>query len=256
MRVVAAPAAMYSTRKLVSTYAGSAIRVRRSSDNTEQNIGFVGNALDTASLVTFVGANSGYITKWYDQSGNGADAVQETQGNQPRIRNAGTTDIKNTLPSIYFSGTSGVNLATASSAISTLSQVIAVQSPESGTASLAGIWGLVGSDFGLRFLSSTNYNAPGTSADFAYGSDGYIRNNGTQYTYPSGATASQGTLSTVAAAIGSGSTNFSAGLAIGGYVSSLYMKGYISELIAYSSTQSTTDTAAIEAFMKTYFATP
>ena len=29
----------YSLRKLSSAYAGSAIRVRRSSDNTEQNIG-------------------------------------------------------------------------------------------------------------------------------------------------------------------------------------------------------------------------
>lgn len=46
----------FSLRKLKSDYAGSAIRVRRSSDNTEQDIGFVGNQLDTASLHSFVGS--------------------------------------------------------------------------------------------------------------------------------------------------------------------------------------------------------
>ena len=33
-------AAAYSVRKLRNAYTGSAIRVRRSSDNTEQDIGF------------------------------------------------------------------------------------------------------------------------------------------------------------------------------------------------------------------------
>jgi len=40
----------YSLRKLRSAYTGSAIRVRRSSDSTEQDIGFVNNELDTVSL--------------------------------------------------------------------------------------------------------------------------------------------------------------------------------------------------------------
>jgi len=40
----------YSLRKLRTAYSGAAIRVRRSSDNTETDIGFVNNALDTASL--------------------------------------------------------------------------------------------------------------------------------------------------------------------------------------------------------------
>jgi hypothetical protein len=47
--------AAYSLRKVDSAYAGSAIKVRRSSDNTEQDIGFVNNQLDTSSLTTFVG---------------------------------------------------------------------------------------------------------------------------------------------------------------------------------------------------------
>ena len=52
-------AAAYSLRKLDNKYTSDAIRVRRSSDNAEQNIGFVSNELDTASLETFV--NSGNV---------------------------------------------------------------------------------------------------------------------------------------------------------------------------------------------------
>jgi hypothetical protein len=51
-------AVAYSLRKLRTTYSGSAIRVRRTSDNTEQDIGFdsFGN-LDTEALLDFVGYN-------------------------------------------------------------------------------------------------------------------------------------------------------------------------------------------------------
>jgi len=80
----------YSLMKLRSLYTGSAIRVRRSSDNTEQDIGFSGTALNTTALATFVGANDGFITKWYDQSGGSNDAVQATSGSQPKIVDAGT----------------------------------------------------------------------------------------------------------------------------------------------------------------------
>ena len=54
-------AAAYSLRKLDKDYAGNAIRVRRSNDNTEQDIGFSGNELDTTSLKSFVGSNDGAV---------------------------------------------------------------------------------------------------------------------------------------------------------------------------------------------------
>jgi hypothetical protein len=75
----------FSMFKLRSAYTGSCLRVRRSSDNTEQDIGFVNNYLDTASLLTFVGANNGFIVKWYDQSGNANNLGQTTASNQPQI---------------------------------------------------------------------------------------------------------------------------------------------------------------------------
>jgi hypothetical protein len=98
-------AAAYSLRKLRTAYTGSAIRVRRSNDNSEQNIGFVGNDLDTASLKTFVGANSGFVTTWYNQGDSASlDFTQTTAASQPRIINAGTIDRQNGDPSIFFDG--------------------------------------------------------------------------------------------------------------------------------------------------------
>jgi len=82
-------AAAYSLRKLRLAYAGSCIRVRRSSDNAEQDIGFVANVLDTASLLTFTGANNGFVTTWYDQSGSGLNLTQTTAAKQPQIVSSG-----------------------------------------------------------------------------------------------------------------------------------------------------------------------
>ena len=48
-------AAAYSTRKLRTDYTGPALRVRRSLDNAEADIGFSGTDLDTTALMNFVG---------------------------------------------------------------------------------------------------------------------------------------------------------------------------------------------------------
>lgn len=57
-RIGAASAAAFGTRRLRTNYLGAALRVRRSSDNAEQDIGFnpVGN-LDTAALIAHCPAN-------------------------------------------------------------------------------------------------------------------------------------------------------------------------------------------------------
>jgi len=99
-------AAAYSLRKLRTAYTGSAIRVRRSNDNTEQDIGFTASGdLDTASLKTFVGANNGFVTTWYNQSGlTGYNASNATAANQPSIIASGVIYRINGEPSIYFDG--------------------------------------------------------------------------------------------------------------------------------------------------------
>jgi hypothetical protein len=74
----------YSLRKLRAAYAGSAVRIRRSSDNAEADIGFDGSGdFDTAAAATHIGGGSGFIVTWYDQSGNGDNVTQSTAGNQP-----------------------------------------------------------------------------------------------------------------------------------------------------------------------------
>ena len=107
----------YSVRLLKSDYIGSAIRVRRSSDNTEQDIGFdaVGNLNETA-LTDFCGAGNGFVTTWYDQSGNGRNATQSTAANQPQIVASGVINKVNTKPSLLFDGTNDALSATAFSA--------------------------------------------------------------------------------------------------------------------------------------------
>lgn len=97
-------AAAYSLRKLRNAYAGSAIRVRRSSDNAEQDIGFVSNVLDTASLLTFCGAGNGFIVTWYDQTTTGANLTETTGILQPQIVDSGVVINENTKPAIRSLG--------------------------------------------------------------------------------------------------------------------------------------------------------
>jgi len=98
-------AAAYSLRQLSSTYSGDAIRVRRLSDNTETNIGFVNNELDTTTLDTFCSGTDGFVTTWYDQSGNGYDATQTTASNQPKIYDSVSGVIEeNGKPAVEFDG--------------------------------------------------------------------------------------------------------------------------------------------------------
>lgn len=82
-------AAAYSLRKLRSAYTGAAIRVRRSSDNAETDIGFVSNVLDTTTLLTFCGAGNGFVSIWYDQSGNANNATNIDLLQQMPVVNSG-----------------------------------------------------------------------------------------------------------------------------------------------------------------------
>ena len=80
--------AAYSIRKLRTAYTGSAMRIRRHSDNAEQDIGFDSNGdLDTAAITSFVGANDAAIVTWYEQSGQASNwnLTNSTTTGQPRI---------------------------------------------------------------------------------------------------------------------------------------------------------------------------
>ena len=97
-------AAAYSLRLLDTSYTGSAVRVRRASDNAEQDIAFSNNELDTATLETFASGTDAFVTTWYDQSGNANNATQTTAADQPQIVSSGSTILENGKAAIQWDG--------------------------------------------------------------------------------------------------------------------------------------------------------
>ncbi|MDH0865244.1 Ig-like domain-containing protein [Mitsuaria sp. GD03876] len=85
--------AAYGLRDLSPQRNDFAIRVRRSSDNAERDIGFdVNGDLDQQALLDFVGrgaGDKGFVTRWYDQSGHGRDMYQANAAKQGVIVDGG-----------------------------------------------------------------------------------------------------------------------------------------------------------------------
>ncbi|MFY7886097.1 MAG: arabinofuranosidase catalytic domain-containing protein [Dolichospermum sp.] len=82
--------AAYSLRKLSSAYTGPILTVRRSSDNATTNIGLYRYTIDTDAILSFVGNGNGFVTTWYDQSGNGVNLVQGNTALQFNIVTSGS----------------------------------------------------------------------------------------------------------------------------------------------------------------------
>lgn len=98
-----AAAAAFGLRRLSGSYSGPLVRVRRSSDNTQQAIpATVAGNLDTNALSTFCSGTSCFVSALYDQSGNAQDAVQATTTSQPRMVNAGSIDLENGKPTMRY----------------------------------------------------------------------------------------------------------------------------------------------------------
>lgn len=101
----AGASAAYSLRALSSAWlAGDVVEVRRSSDSTTQ--GFTANEVSNGTLEAFCGVGDGFVSTWYDQSGNGNDATQATTTAQPKIVSAGSlvTDAQGNA-TLKFDGT-------------------------------------------------------------------------------------------------------------------------------------------------------
>jgi hypothetical protein len=98
-------AAAYSLRALSSAYVGPLVRVRRASDNAEQDIyANYDGTLNTSSLESFCSGTNGFVTEWYDQSGSGNNATQGTALNQPQIVSSGSVILENAKPALEFDG--------------------------------------------------------------------------------------------------------------------------------------------------------
>lgn len=95
------------SRRLLTSWTSPLIRVRRSSDNAEQDISYDAlGVLDTTALLAFVSTNSAYVTTIYDQSGGGIDFIQTSASAQRRIVNAGTVETQDGLPVMRSTSTS------------------------------------------------------------------------------------------------------------------------------------------------------
>ena len=103
-------AAAYSLRQLRSGVT-NVVRVRRSSDNTEQD--FTATQVTNGTLTTFCGAGNGFVRTWYDQSGNGLHVGQTNTANQPQIVTSGVLDTEGSSPCITHSAaTNSLTVAT------------------------------------------------------------------------------------------------------------------------------------------------
>jgi hypothetical protein len=75
-------------RKIRTGYAGNCLRLRRSTDNVEQDFGFDPNGdLDVSSINTFLGGATGFVSVLYNQGtlGSASDLIQVALLNQPRL---------------------------------------------------------------------------------------------------------------------------------------------------------------------------
>ena len=96
----------YSLRKLRNAQTNCMV-VRRASNNDTLLIGFVGNYADTAAMKTFCSGTNCFVRRWYDQSGQGRDATQTTDANQPQVIDSGALIRFNGVPSVSIIDNSG-----------------------------------------------------------------------------------------------------------------------------------------------------
>lgn len=99
-----------------ATAGSNAIRLRRNSDNAEQDFTTLANGnLDVDSISTFKGAADLFVVTLYDQTGNAVHITQATAASQPAFILSGL----GSLPTITFDGTDDNLSHAASGSIST-----------------------------------------------------------------------------------------------------------------------------------------
>ena len=84
-------AAAYSLRKLRTAYTGYAVEVYNGSSYAD--IGFTNDELDTTALASHCGSSDGFVSKWYDQSGNTNTATQTVTNRMPKIYDGATAAV-------------------------------------------------------------------------------------------------------------------------------------------------------------------
>lgn len=242
--------AAYSLRLLRNSYGGACVRVRRSSDNTEQDFGFVDNVVDMASIISFCGAGNGFVTTWYDQSGLGKNVTQATAGNQPQIVASG---VAYTTSGKYYLNFANSHLRRASETGININNMCSI--------ALVSLDSAVSYGFGLN--TSPRYYFPIVSGSWqavSYNTSGTFPNTGilatgTRALLTGNADLTNYNLRINASSIGSvavfsGNIN---NIGIGTPNASIYSTGKFYEFILYSASQSSNLTA-LETNINDYYA--
>jgi hypothetical protein len=243
-------AAAYSLRRLRSSYTGAAIRVRRSNDNAETDIGFdVNGNLNEAALTAFVGANNGFVVTWYDQSGNGRNATQSTAVNQPQIIASGVIYRRISRPSVIFQSSAFIQHTLSSNILQPGTVFSALQYTELGSRISLGSnndasrWQMYRANgtFFINIFSGTVLSSSNSTQSFIL-----------QYALFNGANSAIGINGLSATTGNAGSQEVSAfrlGADAGG---AFFTNCFISEIIIYASNQSSKRTS-IEANINNYY---
>ena len=245
-------AVAYSLRDLTSSWTSSdVVLVRRSSDAAES--GFTATEVSDGTLLTWVGTggtDNGFVTTWYDQSGNTNNAVQATTTLQPKIVDAGALLVDaNGKPEIDFDASSA------------LVPTSALLTDISNTA----FFGVLTLDSkGAAFISPVS-NAVNryyvTDSIVQYGTDGKVINHtsptGTPYLLTSSTSSGTGTVYVDGVSQGSIAflgTGFNTPSVIGSNapVNSQFLNGKFQEYVLYDSDQSA-NLAGIESNINTEY---
>jgi hypothetical protein len=248
-------AAAYSLRDLTFLRGGPVVRVRRSSDNTEAD--FTATQISNGSLASWVGSgNTGTVSIWYDQSGNGRNltgfGLTPTQ-RYPSLVSSGTLVTENGKPILSFNGSSNV-LETNKFQLSFPFSVIAVLKGNNATLGTGDRFGGHGNNGQLRF------NAGNLSGFFGSTLAGPAASGQTRllvsYYSSSSSSISLGVNNSALSANTSGpylitSSRFS----VGGFptdAGAAFFNGLIQEFVVFSQDKSS-DRAAIESNINTHY---
>jgi hypothetical protein len=276
--VTASPWRAYSvSRRLRSAYTGPLLRVRRSTDGTEQDIAASSDVLDVASLKAFVGSADGFVKTVYDQSGGGVNITQAVAAAQPQIVSNGTVLAVNSHPAMKFNGTSNyftdaaIGLYAAGAA--TISEVGALNAAGTSrfvteTKNIPGATGLYYQPMGSN--ATTAYSVIfGDGGGVALSAAGAVLFDGNPHVgmvLDSGSAVSSyqdGSLTSPTAYTRPTTTavmeNFNVGARVqgtGGSTIDSFVNGLVAELVVWKSSLSTSDAAAARANQKAFYGTP
>lgn len=206
-------------------------------------------------------SGSGFIVKWYDQSGRNNDLAQATPANQPRIVNAGVIDrIATTAnkPGIRTDGISQLLITPGFSAAQPYSRSSVIQflNPAAGAnARVLGNGADLNGDLHLSAAGSLSMLAGGAAQAVK---TGLVANDkATLLEIYNGASSSLSYNGVVTAAAATPGAAGCTGLTVGGQFNNLLWNSNIyGDLIVFTNALSTGDRQTLEADQKAYWGTP